>query len=283
MASILLLCEWKPEKLKIGNLITAKLSGISSPSHANTMSYPPHLVQPLSVAPHAPVVHAPHVPPHVPPAPHFAPPPMSAPVAPKPRRKAASEQPHVIRRSDYVGVTWHKQNKKWEARLKLKGQKKNIRHRCGTFASEEEAARAWDEAARQHRGPNAAVNFPLEGSGETQAKKRSRKTSSGPSAAKKAKKATQVHALAPSGHTAMPLGGGGGGSSAGAAAAAALAAAASEAAASLGTGGGAGAGGAGVAMGAYGGVEMPPKKRTRPADMAAAVDETMKRRVTEDV
>ena len=41
----------------------------------------------------------------------------------------------------------------------------------GTFDGEAEAARAFDAAAREHRGPNPAVNFPVPGSGERQAVK----------------------------------------------------------------------------------------------------------------
>ena len=40
------------------------------------------------------------------------------------------------------------------------------------FESEEAAARAYDAAAREHLGPNPAVNFPVPGSGETQARKK---------------------------------------------------------------------------------------------------------------
>jgi hypothetical protein len=38
-------------------------------------------------------------------------------------------------------------------------------HRCGSFADEEEAARAYDTAARTQHGKNARLNFPAVGEG----------------------------------------------------------------------------------------------------------------------
>lgn len=53
--------------------------------------------------------------------------------------------------SRYLGVTWHKRGKKWMARF---GDKY-----LGLFASEVEAAQAYDEAARRALGRKARVNF----------------------------------------------------------------------------------------------------------------------------
>jgi hypothetical protein len=61
--------------------------------------------------------------------------------------------------SKYRGVSWDKRDSKWRA---------EIRHTCkshylGTFDDEEEAARAYDSAARAHRGDKVMLNFPTEG------------------------------------------------------------------------------------------------------------------------
>ena len=75
-------------------------------------------------------------------------------------------------RSSFMGVSWHKTNKKWLAQLCV--QSKN--YCIGYFTSEEEAARAYDAKKRELRGQGITwkvgfnVNFPLDG--EKQAKKR---------------------------------------------------------------------------------------------------------------
>ena len=58
------------------------------------------------------------------------------------------------RRSKYVGVTWHKRDKKWEAAIKIDGKKKTL----GYYHDEKEAARMYDEQAALLGKP---VNFPL--------------------------------------------------------------------------------------------------------------------------
>ena len=56
--------------------------------------------------------------------------------------------------------------KRCQARIIYGGK----RHYLGCdFDSQEAAARAYDAAAREHRGTNPAVNFPVPGSGERQA------------------------------------------------------------------------------------------------------------------
>lgn len=61
--------------------------------------------------------------------------------------------------SRYVGVHWHKENKKWVAQIRPKDRK--ICH-LGYFDTEEEAARAYDRKARELYGDKARLNFPDE-------------------------------------------------------------------------------------------------------------------------
>lgn len=58
--------------------------------------------------------------------------------------------------SAFVGVYWHAQARKWAAAIKVDGRRKHL----GLFGIEEEAARAYDAAARLHRGEFARLNFP---------------------------------------------------------------------------------------------------------------------------
>jgi hypothetical protein len=60
--------------------------------------------------------------------------------------------------SQYVGVSWVKRDSRWRAQINIKGK----RILLGGYASEEEAARAYDAAARRYYGPDAQVNFPDE-------------------------------------------------------------------------------------------------------------------------
>jgi len=58
--------------------------------------------------------------------------------------------------SRYRGVTWDKSRQRWKASLKHQG-----RSVSRSFASEEDAARWYDEQARTYFGDFATVNFPV--------------------------------------------------------------------------------------------------------------------------
>ena len=60
--------------------------------------------------------------------------------------------------SKYKGVSWHKVVKKWRASF-MDGYKSIY---LGCYTSEEEAARAYDKAARERYGEYARLNFPEE-------------------------------------------------------------------------------------------------------------------------
>lgn len=58
--------------------------------------------------------------------------------------------------SGFVGVSRHKQKRKWEARLRVDGKKRHF----GYFETAETAAHARDTAARELHGEFARLNFP---------------------------------------------------------------------------------------------------------------------------
>lgn len=60
--------------------------------------------------------------------------------------------------SQYKGVVKHPQCNRWMAQLSAGGSKY-----LGLFKSEEEAAHAYDKAARIHHGEFARLNFPKDG------------------------------------------------------------------------------------------------------------------------
>ena len=59
-------------------------------------------------------------------------------------------------RSKYTGVTWDGRRDKWRADIYENRRKIFLGH----FAAEEEAARAYDSAAKENRGEYAVLNFP---------------------------------------------------------------------------------------------------------------------------
>jgi len=58
--------------------------------------------------------------------------------------------------SKYRGVCYNKRMKKWRAAISFNGMYKHL----GFFDSEEEAGRAYDEAAKLYHGEFASLNFP---------------------------------------------------------------------------------------------------------------------------
>lgn len=59
-------------------------------------------------------------------------------------------------KSPFKGVSWHKRNCKWEARIRSNCKSTYL----GQFTSELDAARAYDKAALEHHGAFARLNFP---------------------------------------------------------------------------------------------------------------------------
>lgn len=61
--------------------------------------------------------------------------------------------------SKFKGVSWQARDKRWVASIR---KERKTRH-LGVFRNEEDAARAYDAAARIHFGSFARLNFPNEG------------------------------------------------------------------------------------------------------------------------
>jgi hypothetical protein len=60
-----------------------------------------------------------------------------------------------------AGVSWSRQEKAWRARINFStGDGERQQRQLGGFANEVEAALAYDQAAREHHGNKAQLNFP---------------------------------------------------------------------------------------------------------------------------
>jgi hypothetical protein len=57
--------------------------------------------------------------------------------------------------SKYIGVHFYKPRSKWNAKISINGKIKHL----GYFSNEEDAARARDEASKEHYGEFANLNF----------------------------------------------------------------------------------------------------------------------------
>ena len=81
------------------------------------------------------------------------------------REHAAAERPDVMNKaSRFRGVSKKKggKAKPWEARIKVTVDGKHRDMHIGTFAREEDAARAFDRVSIAHRGhAKAKTNFPV--------------------------------------------------------------------------------------------------------------------------
>ena len=58
-------------------------------------------------------------------------------------------------KSGFRGVSWNASKRKWVAQINVNEKRKHV----GSFASPEEAARAYDKAAKENYGEFAALNF----------------------------------------------------------------------------------------------------------------------------
>ena len=65
--------------------------------------------------------------------------------------------PRQTHKSGFIGVS--QSNLKWRARIRQEGRNRTI----GTFATKEDAAKAYDDAARKQHGGKATLNYDSEG------------------------------------------------------------------------------------------------------------------------
>ena len=67
-----------------------------------------------------------------------------------------NRRPEKGSRSVYKGVSWHKGNGRWQARITVRGKAILL----GYYGDEIEAAKAVDRASKEHHGEYAYLNFP---------------------------------------------------------------------------------------------------------------------------
>ena len=63
---------------------------------------------------------------------------------------------HKVSTSKYLGVYWYTRGEKWRAQIRINNINKNL----GFFHNEEDAAKAYDKAAKKNHGEFANFNFP---------------------------------------------------------------------------------------------------------------------------
>lgn len=71
-------------------------------------------------------------------------------------QNAQNRRGHAIATSQFKGVHWNRQRRKWIAEIGYRG----VRTRLGAFVDEVAAARAYDAAAERLFGEYARLNFP---------------------------------------------------------------------------------------------------------------------------
>lgn len=71
------------------------------------------------------------------------------------QQNSANKTKQVNNTSGYKGVTWDKTNKKWIAEIMVNKKSKKL----GRYSSAEDAARAYNEAAKKYFGEFARTNF----------------------------------------------------------------------------------------------------------------------------
>ena len=79
-----------------------------------------------------------------------------------PRQNSYNQRPKRGGSSQFKGVSLNKARSRWVAFIRIDGRNTQL----GYFQDEEDAARAYDEAARKHHGEFAYLNFPEEGGAE---------------------------------------------------------------------------------------------------------------------
>jgi len=73
-----------------------------------------------------------------------------------PGQNLQNQRPSRQGTSQYKGVTWHTLRQKWRATIRIDGRQTHL----GLYESEEDAAHVYDEAACEHFGDFACLNFP---------------------------------------------------------------------------------------------------------------------------
>jgi len=76
------------------------------------------------------------------------------------RENMRNRRPNKNSSSAFKGIHWDGRDKRWQARIRVNGNRMCL----GSFRNEEEAAIAYDNAAREYHGEFARVNFvPITG------------------------------------------------------------------------------------------------------------------------
>jgi hypothetical protein len=76
-----------------------------------------------------------------------------------PQQNGQNKQLNSLSQTQLKGVGWHKRRCKYHARIQLQG----LRYHLGFFDDPQEAALAYDYAARRLFGPFALCNYPQQG------------------------------------------------------------------------------------------------------------------------